>query len=108
MGLLNRLNNVSSSRKKIFFVGVALIVTFTIIHNPRSGYHTSYDSSGNPIRESNCPVSGVQPEGGKRTDVRYVSHGYLDLGRLSTYFDFVGGTIILTALGILLAGKKEE
>lgn len=86
--------NLSQKQKWILYAGFALVVIFTLIHNPLSGYEKHYDTirTEHPIGES--------------PDNRF--NGYLKLGTLSAYGSFVIATSILTAAAIHLSGKDDE
>jgi hypothetical protein len=86
-------DGLSKNQKWITYFGFALIVIFTLIHNPTSEYTTSFSNVCTRI-----PI-------GREPDRRY---GYLNLGLLGTYFTFVAATLVLTFAAIRLAGTGKE
>ena len=86
--------SLSQRQKWILYAGFALVVIFTLIHNPLSGYEKHYDT----IR-TDRPI-------GASSKNRH--NGYLKLGTLSAYGSFVIATSILTAAAIYLSGKEGE
>ena len=85
--------SLSHKQKWILYAGFALVVIFTLIHNPLSGYHNYSRGiyTRDPIGESSR------------------SHdGYLSLGKMSAYGSFVIATSILTGAAIHLSGRDGE
>ena len=88
-------DGLSKKQKWILYWGGFLIVIFTLIHNPASGYSTRY---GDVVTET--PLGRVSGKSGQG--------GYLNLGLLGTYFSFVTATLVLTIAATCLAGSGNE
>ena len=85
--------SLSQRQKWILYAGFALVVIFTLIHNPLSGYRNT--SRGIYTRD---PIG----ESSRSRD------GYLSLGKMSAYGSFVIATSILTGAAIHLSGRDGE
>lgn len=90
--LLKWFGSLSKKQRWVLFAGFALIVIFTLIHNPLSGYHKEYNQT-----------TTRQPLGiGSDSD-----YGYLSLGLPGTYFTFIIGTILITIAAIYQTGSEK-
>lgn len=83
---------LSQRQKWILYAGFALVVIFTLIHNPLSGYE-KYD--------------GIRTDRPIGASSKNRQNGYLSLGTLSAYSSFVIATCILTGAAIHLSGRDD-